>query len=96
MATTQKKPQSSLLKPLGAFFRRFHLILFFILIAGLVSAAIYLINQALSGPADEAYTSSINAGTIDRATLDRVQSLHSRNEPATVQLPAGRVNPFAE
>jgi len=95
--TTIKKSQNSLLKPFGTFFRRFHLLLFFILIVGCLSAAVLLINQTLTESTDETYTSSINAGTIDQATLERIQSLHTSSQPSPAPaLPAGRVNPFAE
>ncbi len=95
--TKSKRQQSNLLKLLGAFIRRFHLLLFFVLTVGLVAAAVLLINNALSEPSGEDYTSSINAGSIDQATLERIQALHSSDQPApTPQLPAGRINPFAE
>ncbi|OJU87392.1 hypothetical protein BGO17_00065 [Candidatus Saccharibacteria bacterium 49-20] len=98
MASTQaKKPQSSLLKPLGNFFRRFHLIIFFVLVVGCMAAAVLLINRTLAESSSQDYNSTINAGSIDQATLERVQSLHPSSEPAaTPALPAGRVNPFAE
>lgn len=94
---TIKKPQNSLLKPFVAFLRRFHLILFFILIVACLAAAIILINQTLTEGPDGDYTSSINAGTIDQATLERIQSLHTSGQPsAAPALPQGRINPFAE
>ena len=97
MPSTTKKAQSNPLKPLGNFIKRFHLILFFILVAGLVAAAVLLINNALTEPSQEQYTSSINAGSIDQATLERIQSLHSSSQPtAAPALPEGRINPFAE
>ena len=95
--TRIKKPQSSLVKPLGVFFRRFHLLLFFVLIVGCLSAVIILINKTLTESSDDTYTSSINAGNIDEATLDRIQSLHTSDKPSPApNLPQGRINPFAE
>lgn len=92
-----KRHQNSLLKPLGVFMRRFHLIIFFIFIVAIVAAVVLLINKTLTESSDATYTSTINAGSIDQATLDRVQALHSSNEPeAAPALPQGRVNPFAE
>ena len=98
MATTKvKKSQSSLTRPISIFFRRFHLLLFFVLIVGIVAAAVLFINNALTEPSQEEYTSSINAGSIDQATLERIQSLHSSSQPISApELPEGRINPFAE
>lgn len=92
-----KKTRSSFSRLLIAFLKRFHLLLFFIFIAGCLSAAIILINKTLTESTDAEYQSSINAGTIDQATLERIQSLHPSSQPsATPALPPGRVNPFAE
>ncbi len=98
MASTQiKKPQSSFLKPVKAFFRRFHLLIFFVFIVGCMAASVMLINQALAESSSQDYSSTINAGSIDQATLERVQALHPSSEPAAPpSLPSGRVNPFAE
>jgi hypothetical protein len=93
-----KKRQNSLLKPLGTFLRRFHLLIFFIFTVGCVAGVVLLINQVLTNNADgDDYTSTINAGTIDQSSLERIQSLHTSDQPApSPELPAGRVNPFAE
>lgn len=97
MATTIKKNQVNFLKPIGDLFRRFHLLLFFILIVGCLSAAIVLINNTLTDTTDASgYTSSIHAGSIDEAALQQIQSLHKSSQPQTVQPPAGRTNPFGE
>lgn len=90
--------QGKAAKTVGSFFRKFHLTLFFVIIIACLAGAVMLVNQVLTqSAADDAYTSSINAGSIDQATLVRVQALHqsSKNQPAPA-LPAGRVNPFAE
>jgi len=97
MATTQKKSQNAFVKASGVFFRRFHMIIFFVLLVGCLSVAVVLLNQTLSETASEDYSSSINAGSIDQATLERIQSLHTSDQPSPAPvMPAGRVNPFAE
>lgn len=94
---TIKKTRGSFSRLLLAFLKRFHLLLFFIFIVGCLSASVILINKTLTESTDEAYQSSINAGTIDQATLVKIQSLHSSSQPKTAPtLPQGRVNPFAE
>ena len=97
MATVIKKQQSALIRPLGVFFRRFHLLIFFVFIVGCLAASVILLNQTLTETSSQEYTSAINSGTIDQATLERIQSLHTSAEPtATPVLPEGRINPFAE
>ena len=92
-----KKPQNSLVRPLTAFLQRFHLLLFFIFVVGCLSTAVVLLNKTLIESSEEPGTSSINAGSIDQATLERIQSLHSSSEPSPAPaMPAGRVNPFSE
>lgn len=92
-----KKSQNALLRPLGDFLKRFHLIIFFVLVVGCLAGAVILINNTLTEAGTGDYTSSINAGAIDQATLERVQALHTSAQPAsTPELPAGRINPFAE
>lgn len=91
-----KKSQNSLLKPIGAFFRRFHLLLFFILIIGCLAVAVIFINKILTDEPDDGYMSPINPGQIDRETLEKVQSMHPSSQPTTPTLPQGRINPFAE
>ena len=78
--------------------RRFNLTLFILLVlAGLVAAVLLLttiLNDASLG-AD--YQSPINAGSLDQATLDRINALHTSDEqlpPATQT--DGRISPFSE
>lgn len=97
MTTQTHKSQATFLKPFGVFVRRFHLLIFFVIIVGCLAVAIALINQTLIEPATDTYTSNINAGSIDQATLERIQSLHTSNQPSSAPtLPSGRINPFAE
>ena len=94
---TVKKPQNSLVRPLTSFLQRFHLLLFFIFVVGCLATAVVLLNKTLIESAEEPGTSSIDAGSIDQATLERIQSLHTSNQPSPPPaLPAGRVNPFSE
>ena len=97
MAVVIKKQQSALVRPLGTFFRRFHLLIFFVFIVGCLAASVLLLNKTLTDTSSKEYTSTISSGTIDQATLERIQSLHTSNEPtAAPALPEGRTNPFAE
>lgn len=97
MAAKTQKQQINFLKPIGKFFRRFHMLLFFIFVVAIVAGSVYFINNALTNTSDGGYTSSIEAGSIDQSTLERIQSLHSSANPSPApQLQGGRVNPFSE
>ncbi len=93
MAKQQKTSTGLSLK---GFFRRFHLLIFFVIMTAVLGFSIVYVNETIYNPKDDGYTSTITAGSIDRNTLDRLQSLHTSNEPSQVTLPLGRSNPFAE
>ena len=88
-----------LLKPFKLLFTRFHLTLFIIVIAASLGGSVLLLNDVLANLSnlDKSYTSSIGAGSIDQATLDRIKELHTSDETfPVVTLPQGRTNPFGE
>jgi hypothetical protein len=89
---------SSLFKPIGRAFARFHMTIFIVFIVGGLAAAVLLLDGILNDTSnDSGYTSPIDAGTIDQTTLNRIKQLHTSDDPApTMTLPAGRTNPFAE
>lgn len=89
---------SSLFKPLGTIFRRFHMTIFIVFITAGLGYAVTLFNTFLSeSSTDMTYTSPIGAGSIDQATLERIKALHTSNEATpTPVTPPGRVNPFSE
>lgn len=95
---TKKASQSALIKPFAALLKRFHLTLFFIFVIGCLSWAVLLINNILTEDSESTdYTSSIDAGSIDSATLERMQSLHPSSAASQpTSLPEGRINPFGE
>ena len=93
---TIKKHQGTFSKMVVSFLKRFHLIIFFVAVVSLLVAAVFFINKTLNDSSAKQYSSSIDAGTIDRSTLERIQSLHTSDQPTSVQLPSGRTNPFAE
>lgn len=89
---------SSLFKPIGHFIGRIHMTLFIIFIVGCLAFAVTILNNLLTSTAEaDGYTSPIDAGSIDQATLDRIKELHTSDEtPPALALPEGRTNPFAE
>jgi len=85
-------------KPLLKIFKRFHMTFFIVLLAGGLGYAVMLFTTILDeSSVDTTYTSPIEAGSIDQATLDRIKALHTSDEvvPATAN-PTGRINPFSE
>lgn len=89
---------TSLFKPAASLLRKYHLTIFIVFVVAGLSYAVLSFTDLLGATStDSTYTSPISAGTIDQATLDRIQALHTSDEttPALV-LPAGRTNPFSE
>lgn len=83
---------------LKGFFGRFHTTLFILLVlGGLVYATLLLAGLLNDASIGAEYESPISAGTLDQATLDRINALHTSDgtlpEPQT---PSGRSNPFVE
>ena len=66
-------------------------------VIGGLAAAVILINKTHAGTEDDGYVSPIQAGSIDQESLERIQTLHSTDQPSpTPALPGGRINAFAE
>jgi hypothetical protein len=85
-------------KPFTRALRKFHITIFIVLILGLLSFAVLLLYGILNSASfDPDYKSPISAGSIDQATLDRVNALYSSNgELPPAPTPTGRFNPFTE
>ena len=94
----KKLPQVNIGRSLGSILARFHMTIFVVLTIAALGYAVLLLNTIINDDTiGSEYTSPISAGTIDEATLDRVNALHRSNEPLPPPLPnAGRTNPFAE
>lgn len=84
-------------KPIVILFKRYHLTLFIVFVTGGLAYAVLSFTQLFTESTDNSYTSPISAGSIDQATLNRINKLHTSDEPTPqMQMPAGRVNPFSE
>lgn len=95
----KKSPSASVSKVFMSALRRFHLTIFFVLIVSLLAGGVLMVNQIVTEGelASDGYKSSIDAGSIDEATLQRIQSLHQSGETVEpTPLPDGRINPFSE
>ncbi len=89
---------SALFKPFGKLLHRYHLTLFILFVLGCLTAAVLLLTNILNDASmGDNYQSSINAGSLDQGTLDRINVLHtSTGELPQVPQATGRTNPFAE
>ncbi len=89
---------TSFFKKFGHAIARFHLTLFIVFIVGGLSTAVLFLNSILTDTAgNDSYTSPINPGSIDHATLERINQLHTSDGALTPStLPTGRINPFSE
>ena len=89
---------STLLKPVSKIFKRFHLTIFIVFIVACLAYAVLSFSTLLTeSSTDTSYTSPIGAGSIDQATLERIQALHTSDEPTPAMVaPSGRINPFSE
>lgn len=92
-----KKSHHNPFKRLARLLLRYHLLIFFIIMITGATLVVILINRTLTETANQQFTPTINADTIDQATLERIQSLHTSNEPGVPPvIPSGRINPFSE
>lgn len=91
---TAPRPRLSL----GNIIRRFNLTLFMLaVLAGLVAAVLLLASILNDASLGADYQSPIGAGTLDQATLDRINALHTSQETLPAATPStGRVSPFSE
>lgn len=90
---------SVLFKSLGRIFQRFHTTLFIVIIVAGLSYAVISLSTLLGDASNTTTpTTSPTAQTsTDQATIDRIEALHTSDEaPDNVELPSGRINPFAE
>ena len=68
------------LPAIPGFFRRFHMTLFIIIVLTALGGAVLLLASIINDTSLAAdYQSPIRAGSIDQATLDRINALHRSN-----------------
>lgn len=81
---------------IGAFFGRFHAVLFVILVCGSLTIAVYMLSTVLDkSSTPDGYTPPSTNTSFDTETIKRVEGLRGLEAPpAALQLPEGRVDPF--
>lgn len=81
------------------FLRRFHLVVFIVIVVLSLSVAIFLLNIIVNKASgtDPSLMGGGGSETFDQATIQRVERLKSSNEQgAPLDLVNGRISPFNE
>ena len=81
---------------LGAFFHRYGVFIFFLVVASGLITAIFLLNVVITRT-DEAdgYVSDVNNISFDKETIDKIRALRSSDqETAKIDDATGRILPF--
>lgn len=87
----------SIQKTLSLFLGRFHAIIFFVILSGLLIGCIVVILSIinLSGTSDPGTDAQVDQ-SFDETTIDRLNQLQGTDSDKEFQLPDGRINPLAE
>lgn len=93
-----KTPSVNLKATLVHVLHRYHVLLFVILVLGSLAAAVFLLNNIIIRSGDSSKYSTNTSDTVfDKATINRLKQLKTRNEPPTpLDLSGGRNSPFIE
>jgi hypothetical protein len=78
--------------------RRFHIVLFVIVVFGGLAVVILMLNSIITKSSDSAgYTSETNNAAFDQTTIQRIQQLKTADQNnGDLDLSHGRSNPFVE
>jgi hypothetical protein len=80
-----------------SFLRRFHFILFFILIALLLAAAILMLYSLVDKASGSDTVNIGSSSNFDQDTIERVKQLKTIDDPSEpLELSGGRIDPFNE
>lgn len=94
------KGVSEELKNIGVSLRTHMSIIFVVMVLAALIYSIFSVNLILGMPSDETYRQQKEAESFstrfDEATIKKIDGLKGRQEVGNIDLPAGRINPFAE
>lgn len=78
--------------------KRFHLVIFTVLMTLLLSFAILLLySVVIKASGDNSIPQNSSLSSFDQATIDQVDNLKTSDEPSEpLDLSQGRINPFGE
>lgn len=76
------------------FLHRYHVLIFTFFVLGGLSVATFMLYRATT---EAQSTTSTTPSTFDQKTIDRIGKLRSASDaPTSIDLPAGRTNPFQD
>ncbi|HET8884054.1 MAG TPA: hypothetical protein VFM68_01130 [Candidatus Saccharimonadales bacterium] len=80
------------------FLRRYHVVLFSVIVLGGLVVAVFVLNTIITSSAEnDNYIPTENSVSFDQETIERVNQLKSRDEAQQeLDLSQGRINPFVE
>lgn len=88
------------LKQAGVALRQRISIIYVVIVLAALVYSIFSVNLILSTPSDEEYRAKKEAESFstrfDEATIKKIDGLKGRQEAGNINLPGGRINPFAE
>ena len=88
------------LRKTGVAIRQRMSIIYVVVVLAALIYSIFSVNLILSTPPDEAYRQKKEAESFstrfDEATIKKIDALKGRQEATNIELPGGRINPFAE
>lgn len=90
---------ASLKTNLLSFFKRYHVLIFILVVLGGLVVAVLLLNNVIAkSGASTDYVPAATNTTFDQATIDKIKALRSGTESGgdDLHLGDGRTNPFVE
>lgn len=85
-------------KAFFSFTRRFHVVIFVVIVLGGVAASVFILNSIVVRSTDASeFSSETSSVSFDKETIKRIEDLKTRDQGgATLDLSKGRTNPFVE
>lgn len=81
---------------LATFLRRYHIVIFTVIVIGSLAVAVYLVNNVIAAssiPSEQ----DTNSSGFDQKTIDALGQLSTSDDPSPLELPTNqRINPFVE
>lgn len=85
----------SIKQPIASFFRRYHLIVFIVVVVGLLIFVMFEINSIIKSSSSSNGTAPTSQ-KFDQATMDKIRALNSSGNSAAPLKLTGRYSPFVE
>lgn len=88
---------ASIKKTASRILHRYHVVIFVVVVLGGLAVIVLLLNDIITQSGSTGVPANNQSSTFDQATIDRIEDLKTRDEPAAQpNLSNGRSNPFVE